>query len=99
METQVLTARARARVGKGGAQESRGRDSVPAVVYGKGLDSQAIEVDTRDLERVFRTAGVKATVVLKIDGQPDATARIQTVQRQPVSRQVLHVDFYVPTEA
>ena len=66
---------------------------VPAVVYGLGRDSVAVSVPWPDLRRALTTeAGLNALITLDVDGQKDL-AIIKDLQRHPVRRNVLHVDF------
>ncbi|MEX1218584.1 MAG: 50S ribosomal protein L25 [Acidimicrobiales bacterium] len=66
---------------------------VPAVVYGLGRDSVAVSVPWPDLRRALTTeAGLNALITLDVDGQKDL-AIIKALQRHPVRRNVLHVDF------
>lgn len=66
---------------------------VPAVVYGLGRDSVAVSVPWPDLRRALTTeAGMNALITLDVDGQKDL-AIIKDLQRHPVRRNVLHVDF------
>ena len=66
---------------------------VPAVVYGLGRDSVAVSVPWPDLRRALTTeAGMNALITLDVDGQKDL-AIIKDLQRHPIRRNVLHVDF------
>ena len=66
---------------------------VPAVVYGLGRDAVAVSVPWPDLRRALTTeAGLNALITLDVDGQTDL-AIIKDLQRHPIRRNVLHVDF------
>ena len=66
---------------------------VPAVVYGLGRDAIAASVPWPDLRRALTTeAGLNALITLDVDGQKDL-AIIKDLQRHPVRRNVLHIDF------
>ncbi len=64
---------------------------VPAVVYGHGMESMPISVP----DKLFSGASSlrKALVQLKLDGKT-MDVMVHDVQRHPISRAVLHVDFY-----
>lgn len=67
--------------------------SVPAVVYGLGRDAVSVTVPWTDLRRVLSTeAGINALINLDVDGQKDL-AIVKDLQRHPIRRNVLHVDF------
>ncbi|MEQ1500632.1 MAG: 50S ribosomal protein L25 [Myxococcota bacterium] len=86
--------------GKGRNRKSRARGVVPAVVYGPKTQPQAIEIDPVRLVEVFKETQNRNTVVaVKVGGGAAIPCLVREVQRHPVSRQILHVDFYaVPIE-
>lgn len=94
MADQVaLGARPRAGSGKSEARALRREGRVPAVAYGVGLEATAVSVDARELYHVLHTdAGDNAIIRLSVDGRPHL-ALAREVQRHPVRREVLHVDF------
>src|SRR4051794_20199242 len=79
-----------------GSQSSRrlrATGRVPATVYGLGGDSVSVSVDWRDLRLALTTdAGLNALVNLEVEGQSDLTI-VKDLQRHPIRRDVLHVDF------
>lgn len=85
---------ARAALGK---QNRRLRETgkVPAVVYGKGRDSTPIEMDGKEFELLYRSAGRSSLVQLKIGDATPETVIIKSVQRNPLTGLALHVDFFL----
>lgn len=75
-------------------EKLRARGLVPAVFYGPKEPSTAISIDTRDLERAFKTAGETTIITLKGVGE-DKDTLIRDAQFHPVTGTLLHVDFYV----
>jgi len=68
-------------------------ERVPAVVYGLGGVSVSVSVDLADLRRVLTTdAGLNALITLEVDGD-EQLCIVKDLQRHPVRRSVLHVDF------
>ena len=66
---------------------------VPAVVYGLEQDTVAVAVEWPDLRAALTTdAGVNALITLEVDGHADLTI-VKDLQRDPVRRDVVHVDF------
>jgi large subunit ribosomal protein L25 len=71
----------------------RHEGKVPGTVYGLGKDPLTVAVDWPELRRVLTTeAGLNALITLETDGGTDLTI-VKDVQRHPVRRNVLHVDF------
>ena len=66
---------------------------VPAVVYGMGAEPVTVSVDQTDLRAALNTdAGLNALITLDIEGGRQLSI-IKGLQRHPVRRDVLHVDF------
>src|SRR3990170_1202643 len=67
---------------------------MPANVYGRGLESVAIQVTRNDLVHVLRTAGRNEIIYLRLDGDELRPTFLRQVQRNPITDAILHVDFY-----
>ena len=67
--------------------------SLPAVIYGHDVASQAITIDAHDFELLHRKTGPNALVDVSIDGHRAAPVLIHAIQRHPVHQRVLHVDL------
>jgi large subunit ribosomal protein L25 len=66
---------------------------VPGVVYGLDQDTVAVAVEWPDLRAALTTdAGLNALITLEVDGAEDLTI-VKDLQRDPVRRDVVHVDF------
>jgi len=68
---------------------------LPAVVFGHGLDSTSVSINTHDFEQLRRHAGPNALVDLSIDGKKAQPVLIYGVQVHPVTRRPLHVDLFI----
>jgi large subunit ribosomal protein L25 len=68
---------------------------IPAVVYGAGKANVPISVNKKALADIFREgAGENAIFLLKLAGSNQSRhAMIREMQRDPVSRKPLHIDF------
>ena len=67
---------------------------LPAVVFGHGLDSASVSLDTHDFEQLRRHAGPNALIDLSVDGKASKPVLVQHVQIHPVNRRPLHVDLF-----
>jgi large subunit ribosomal protein L25 len=71
----------------------RAEGKVPGVVYGLGKDPQPVAVVWRDLRHALvGEAGLNALIDLEVDGGTELVI-VKEMQRHPVRRDVLHVDF------
>ncbi|MEQ1569101.1 MAG: 50S ribosomal protein L25 [Myxococcota bacterium] len=86
--------------GKGANRKSRARGIVPAVVYGRTRAPVPVEVDPIKLTELFKATGDRNTILKLKIGAESVNCLVREVQRHPVSRAILHVDFYaVPDDA
>jgi large subunit ribosomal protein L25 len=68
---------------------------LPANIFGHGLDSLSVQVDTEALEQLVRAAAANEVIDLKVDGERSPRpAVIQRIQRNPLNSGYLHADFY-----
>ena len=97
MDTLVLAAETREQRGTGACSKMRRAGLVPAVVYGRGQDPVSISVPAKALWDTLHThQGANVLVDLQISGLQHAgafAAMVIAVQRDPVKRQPIHVDF------
>lgn len=79
---------------KGDARKLRATGKIPAVMYGPNDEPAAIAVDAEALTTIFRKTQDRNTVVeIELEGDKHPTL-VRDVQRHPVSRALLHADFY-----
>lgn len=80
-------------VGKGGARKARAAGHIPAVIYGHGETPAAVSIDRVEFETAIRQhKGGNPIVSLALDGK-EHTALLRAAQRDPLSQQIIHVDF------
>jgi large subunit ribosomal protein L25 len=79
--------------GSSASRRLRASGKIPAVLYGRGAEPRSITVDWRDLRSALTTEkGLNALITLDINGTR-TEAVVKEMQRHPVRRDVLHVDF------
>src|ERR1700730_7077709 len=95
MKTIELSVEKRSTIGKNEARRSRAGGRIPAVVYGAGKANVPISLDRKALADLFREgAGENAIFLLKLAGSEQRRhAMSRELQRDPVSRKPLHIDF------
>ena len=93
MATNLLTVEIGRPRGTRPSRRLRRTGRIPAVVYGMGEDAVEVSVDQADLRGVLNTeAGLNALITLDMDGDRQHSI-VKDLQRHPVRRDVLHVDF------
>lgn len=70
-------------------------EKIPAVVYGPGVKNFSLEIDYKDFQKVFKTAGESSLIELNVEGEKDKKpVLIHEIQKDPVSDKIIHVDFF-----
>src|SRR6476619_3065969 len=88
-----FNATAREKGGKGAARQLRARGQVPAVIYGHGREPMSLSLNARDLDKLLGHIQAESTVIeVTVEGHTAKTL-IREIQRHPIKRQILHVDF------
>lgn len=85
----------REQTGKNVSRRIRASGDIPAVLYGADRDTVPIVVDRRKVEQVFRRGASENTIFLlkRAESDQQRHARIREMQINPVSREILHIDF------
>jgi len=88
----TLAVEHRTKLGTTGAQALRAAGKLPAVLFGHGVASEHVAVNAHAFEDVIHRAGRNAIITLTGD-QKRQTALVREIQRDPVSRRVVHADL------
>lgn len=96
MEQKVLTIEIREKVGKGACRRLRSNGLVPAVVYGKGIDSVPVSVTQKELMTlVSGMGGMNSLLTLKGGGALDGNVVIVTeLTRDCLKGVPVHADLH-----
>ncbi len=93
MSAIPLTGKRRESLGKGGARKSRAAGQIPGVLYGHGETPVPVAIGARDFELALRgRRGANPLVNLRLESG-EYTALIRAVQYDPLSHEILHLDF------
>jgi large subunit ribosomal protein L25 len=95
MATARLAVSRRADLGKQGSKRTRAKGDVPAVLYGEKQETVPISIGANDLRVALATpSGRNVIIQLGLDGaEPSTRAVIRDMERDPVTREILHVDL------
>jgi large subunit ribosomal protein L25 len=94
MERQALQVTSREVGKKGVARRLRAAGRIPAVLYGSRIDPLTLSVEAKHLEEVLHAG---ANAILDLQGPQAVKGRlalVKALQRDPVSRRLLHCDLY-----
>ena len=83
----------RTEFGKGPSRRARRAGNVPAVMYGHGVDPIHLDIPGHD---IFLIVKDNANAVVNVNyGKNKKLALVKAIQRHPVRRDIIHVDFQV----
>jgi large subunit ribosomal protein L25 len=92
-ETMTIEVQPRNETGKNANRRARTAGKIPAVVYGAGKESVAIEVDRKTLVDLMKGhSGENPIFLLKL-GDKERHAMIRHTDVDPLTRHVIHIDF------
>ncbi|OGO11321.1 MAG: hypothetical protein A2Y93_11770 [Chloroflexi bacterium RBG_13_68_17] len=91
MATRTLNARPRTVIGKQ-TRALRRQGVIPAVLYGRELEPQALEIDAREASRVLARVSGSTLFEVKV-GSEAQQVLVREVQRHAIRGDILHVDF------
>jgi large subunit ribosomal protein L25 len=92
MKKYSLTASPRDIVGRK-VKNLRAQGQIPATVYGKNVKSVSVAVQSSAFDKIFKEAGETGLVELAV-GKDLRPVLVHTLQRDPVSNQLLHIEFH-----
>jgi large subunit ribosomal protein L25 len=90
----TYAAEPRSELGKAAARLRR-QGILPANVFGRGVESTAVQLPTRDAVLLLKEHGINTLVNLQVAGEPaPRSVVVRSIKRHPVNHQLQHVDFY-----
>lgn len=93
-ERVVIKAAPRTVLGKKVATLRR-NGRLPANVYGRGIPSQAVDIDAREFSRTIKSAGLRAMIQLSVDGETAPRYVIlRGIERKGGTGDPIHIDFF-----
>lgn len=94
MEFHKIEATIRTQRGKSPAAVLRRQGRIPAVAYGRGLDTKALTVNPKDLMQALKGPwGRNVVLEVSVDGTKPFPAIVADYDYHPLTRDLLHADF------
>jgi large subunit ribosomal protein L25 len=92
----MLDAIRRDTFGRNNAGRLRREGRIPAVLYGgESREGEPVAVDPKALMHILHSdSGVNTLIALKLEGAGETRVLVKEYQLDPVSRKLLHADFY-----
>jgi large subunit ribosomal protein L25 len=93
MDKAKLAAKNRQEKGRK-TEKGRHKGLIPAVIYGRGIDSLCVWVDALSFRKLLKKSGESTIINLEIEKKDNRNVIIQDIQRDPVSHKIIHLDFF-----
>jgi large subunit ribosomal protein L25 len=98
MDTIQLSSEIRTQTGKGSVRKLRSTGKLPAILYGPETDTIMLTLDCTELEKALKEKSAESVLLdLRIDSGKKGQSKkvmIKEVQRDPVTRDYLHIDLF-----
>ena len=75
------------------ASQLRNKGMIPGVIYAKGMESRSVKFNEKNFKKIF-LIGVKV-FELDLVGEEKYLVNLNEVQRDPVTRQIVHISFHL----
>lgn len=89
----TLSATKRTSMGKR-SKDELAKMRIPGVLYGQGIESQAVSFPKTEFSRVYAAAGTSSLVEVTVEGSTPVKAVIKAVQVDPLTMTPMHIDLY-----
>src|SRR4030042_246019 len=90
--TRDITLEAKKRIKAG--ERSASKDSVPGVLYGRGIENIMLWIDKKKFGDVYDEIGESTVFGISIDGKDKRNVLVKEIQRDALNSDIRHVDFY-----
>ena len=87
-----LAAKERTSTKKSTLKKLRNDGEIPAIVYGRGINTESITIKSTDLLKVVKDVGRNGILSLDVDGK-SKNVMLRDYQNDPITKEILHVDF------
>lgn len=100
MEQRELEVDLRMDKGKGAANRIRREGRIPAVLYGRGMETYSVSLNPEELKKILTSGARENTLIgLRIKGEGSEkvghkVVMLKDLQVHPTKRKYLHADFY-----
>jgi len=89
----ALTASTRTKTGTTASAALRRTGKVPASLFGHGSAPTAVALDAKAFDALLHAGGKNQLLDITLDGGTPDTALVREVQRDPITRRVVHADL------
>ncbi|HTJ77829.1 MAG TPA: 50S ribosomal protein L25 [Rariglobus sp.] len=91
----ILNVTVRAQTGRSASRRVRKANQIPAILYGKHTNPEALSIDAPEFTRLLKSVAGRALLIElnRKDNASKALSFVQEIQRDPITDKFLHVDL------
>ncbi len=93
MANETLISCRRRMSGKSTRKKIGRQGEIPGIIYAQGKPGTRVAFNQRNLERLFSSHGQGGVFSLEVDDDPAILAVVRELQKSPIDKQIIHVDF------
>lgn len=93
LEQEVISAKTRS-TGTGAANACRRQGLVPAIVYGKGIDSIPVSLGPGEIKKIMGKSLGHIHRIKVEDANLDDNVMVQSIDRNPMTGDIIHMDLH-----
>ncbi|MDR2676832.1 MAG: 50S ribosomal protein L25 [Endomicrobium sp.] len=95
MKSAVLNVESRVIGSKKTLDILRKKGKIPAVFYGKNVETEPIVVDSKDFTSIINANGINAIIDLNFKNGEKKAAIVKSLQKDILTQNFIHIDFHV----
>jgi len=86
----------KAQIRKEKGRKTRKKGKIPAILYGPEIENLKLSIEEKDLEKILKEGGEASHITLKVE-KKEYPVLIKEIQKDPLTEEILHVDFFQPS--
>jgi large subunit ribosomal protein L25 len=71
-----------------------GKDSIPCILYGKGIDNEMVWINKKIFDKIYEEAGESTIIKLALEENGERNVIVKDVQKDILTGAPIHADFY-----
>jgi len=75
-------------------KSKRDKETIPAVLYGKGIENILVRVKNKDFQDIYSQVGESTVFKLSLEGKDERNVIVKEAQRDILDGRPIHADFY-----
>lgn len=90
--TTFMQAEKRTHLNTSGLRNLRKSGRLPGIVFGRNVENKMVHISTIEFHKWLKQ-GASGFIDIQLDGKDSVTVLLEDLQRDPVTRDLIHVDF------